>query len=404
MLVMLLARPAAGADLASRELECLVEPKESVVVSAATVGVVDRVLVDRGDRVAVGQLVATLESSVEQRSRASARARAAATAELDAARISYELAVKQFERTRQLFDEGVASDVDLDEARAERELKRHELEFATERQQVARLDLERADAAVELRKIHSPVDGVVVKRLRGRGEYADPPELLEIAQIDPLHVEVFAPANLLGQIGRGMVGRVRFEQPIGGTHEATVTVVDPVVDPASGTFGVRLELPNPDRALPAGLKCWVGFDPEATPSAVDPTPPPEDPGDASAPASVAPGPSAPTVPVSSAPPRQRSAATVVFGTGEASRPGARVQLLSAQSVLAIERGRAELAREHPDLLDEHSYRIVRADLGERGVYYRLRLPVETEEAAGALCEALKARSVDCLVLSGAASD
>jgi hypothetical protein len=36
--------------------------------------------------------------------------------------------------------------------------------------------------------------------------------------------------------------------------EATVTVVNPVVDAASGTFGIRLELPDRDHGLPAGLR------------------------------------------------------------------------------------------------------------------------------------------------------
>jgi multidrug efflux pump subunit AcrA (membrane-fusion protein) len=38
-----------------------------------------------------------------------------------------------------------------------------------------------------------------------------------------------------------------------------VTVVDPVVDAASGTIGIRLELPNPGHRLPAGTKCEVRF-------------------------------------------------------------------------------------------------------------------------------------------------
>ena len=36
-------------------------------------------------------------------------------------------------------------------------------------------------------------------------------------------------------------------------------IVDPVIDGASGTFGVRLRLPNPDRVVPAGLRCQVRF-------------------------------------------------------------------------------------------------------------------------------------------------
>ena len=82
---------------------------------------------------------------------------------------------------------------------------------------------------------------------------------VELAQIDPLYVEVFAPVGLLGKLEVGQRASVLPEEPVGGNHEAKVIVVDPVVDAASGTFGVRLELPNPDHAIPAGLKCRVRF-------------------------------------------------------------------------------------------------------------------------------------------------
>jgi hypothetical protein len=38
-----------------------------------------------------------------------------------------------------------------------------------------------------------------------------------------------------------------------------VVIADRVVDAASGTFGIRVELPNPKLVLPAGLKCKVRF-------------------------------------------------------------------------------------------------------------------------------------------------
>ena len=40
---------------------------------------------------------------------------------------------------------------------------------------------------------------------------------------------------------------------------ATVTIVDQVLDAASGTIGIRLELPNPGYALPAGIRCHARF-------------------------------------------------------------------------------------------------------------------------------------------------
>ena len=76
-------------------------------------------------------------------------------------------------------------------------------------------------------------------------------------QLDPLLVDVFAPLSWLGRIEVGMSAIVQPEAPIAEAYEAQVTVVDSVVDPASGTFGVQLELRNSDYRLPAGLKCRV---------------------------------------------------------------------------------------------------------------------------------------------------
>ena len=62
-----------------------------------------------------------------------------------------------------------------------------------------------------------------------------------------------------GRIKVGMTATVRWEDPVDATREARVTVVDPVVDPASGMIGIRLELANPKAELPAGTQCTVRF-------------------------------------------------------------------------------------------------------------------------------------------------
>ena len=56
-----------------------------------------------------------------------------------------------------------------------------------------------------------------------------------------------------------MKAEVRVELPVNRKYSAHVIIVDSVIDAASGTFGVRLELPNPDYRLPAGLLCQVVF-------------------------------------------------------------------------------------------------------------------------------------------------
>lgn len=64
-----------------------------------------------------------------------------------------------------------------------------------------------------------------------------------------------------GKLKPGMSAEVAAEPPLSGRYQATVTIVDRVVDSASGTFGVRLDLPNPKGEIPAGVKCRVNFRP-----------------------------------------------------------------------------------------------------------------------------------------------
>ena len=69
--------------------------------------------------------------------------------------------------------------------------------------------------------------------------------------------------ELIGAIKVGMNAEITSEHAAGQkVYKAKVTIVDRVIDAASGTFGVRLELPNPKYRLPAGLKCKVSFNTE----------------------------------------------------------------------------------------------------------------------------------------------
>jgi hypothetical protein len=68
-------------------------------------------------------------------------------------------------------------------------------------------------------------------------------------------------SRVLESVERGTLSadELRENPDVGGKHAARVTVVDHVFDAASGTIGIRLEIPNPEFSLPAGLKCQVRF-------------------------------------------------------------------------------------------------------------------------------------------------
>jgi multidrug efflux pump subunit AcrA (membrane-fusion protein) len=122
--------------------------------------------------------------------------------------------------------------------------------------------MKRAQEVLTQREIRSPVAGVVVEVMLKPGELTssnqkDP--IIKLMQVDPLNVELILPVAQFGRIKAGQRAYVLPEAPVGGKYTARVEVVDPIVDAASGTFGVRLTLPNPDRKIPAGLKCRARF-------------------------------------------------------------------------------------------------------------------------------------------------
>ncbi|MDX1654171.1 MAG: efflux RND transporter periplasmic adaptor subunit [Candidatus Competibacteraceae bacterium] len=257
--ILLILGHAGAAAAETRPLDCLIEPHQEVELSSAVTGIVEEVLVERGDTVAAGQVVLRLESGVEQAAVALARARAEQEDDIRAREAQLAFAKRRLERHEQLYRTKVVSFEQRDEAQTDAVLAEMELRQARTRQRIERLELAQAEAALARRVLKSPIDGVVVERLVAPGESVEDRPLLHLARIDPLNVEVIAPVALFGTIRPGMAAEVSAEQPIGGRHRARVVIVDRVLDGASGTFGVRLELPNPDYAIPAGLHCQVRF-------------------------------------------------------------------------------------------------------------------------------------------------
>ncbi len=146
----------------------------------------------------------------------------------------------------------------MDEIEASKRLAEMALLQATDNRRLAELELRRALAELSRRTITSPISGVVVERFLAPGEFAhDEQPIVKVAQLDPLRVTVFAPAALLGRIAVGQHVEVMPQAPVNGTYLARVTAADRVVDAASGLFGVRLELPNREARMPAGLTCKV---------------------------------------------------------------------------------------------------------------------------------------------------
>ncbi len=224
----------AQSDLVSEEgLECVLEPNARIDISAAVPGVLDRVLVQRGDKVSSGQVLATLVSGPEQATVALAKARV-------------EFGQRKAIRNEDLYRKELISIHEKDEMDTEI--------------QISTLQLKQAEEQLELRKIVSPINGLVIEREKDPGEYVETEPLLTVVNLDPLHVEAVAPAEMYGTIKKGMRGKVKVLGTTAKTYDAKVSLIDQVIDAASGTIRVRLALPNPKNRIPAGLRCFVKFE------------------------------------------------------------------------------------------------------------------------------------------------
>mgnify|MGYP002783584210 CR=1 FL=1 len=261
LLPVLIAAATAATPVFASEYDCLIEARQTVEIRSPVEGLIEQVLVKRGDTVRRGQLLVTLESGAEKAAAELARSKATMEGSLKAAESRLDFARKKEERTVELFKQNFVSAGALDEARTQRELAESELREARENRKLNELELRRAEEVVKLRTIRSPFDGIVVEKYQSPGEFATTNvknPILKIAEVNPLHVEVVIPASQFGKIRKGIIASVRPEAP-NGVFKAVVTTVDSIMDAASGTFGVRLELANPGFLIPAGAKCKVNF-------------------------------------------------------------------------------------------------------------------------------------------------
>lgn len=209
-------------------LGCILEPSVKVHVSSPVPGVISDVRVRRGDHVKKGDVLFGLRDGVQ-------------AAGVELARVKARFAERKKERNKDLFQGDLLSPYERDEIETE--------------MRIAQSELALKEAELALRIAYSPFSGVITERHFGAGEYVSVDPVISLAALDPLHVDMLLPASYFGRVKQGEILIVHPEAPVNGEYETKVSIVDPLVDPASGTFRVQLVLPNPSVKLPAGVRC-----------------------------------------------------------------------------------------------------------------------------------------------------
>lgn len=243
--------------------DCLIEPAQIVELASPVIGLLDKVLVKRADRVGKGQVVATLESRAEQAAVELARFKSEQIGPIAMAENKIEFAKRKFGRRQSMAREKLMAAQESDDAEAELRLAESELKVASENRQLAKLEHQQQTSLLNLRALRSPFDGVVVDQMAYPGEVVEPGSnkkaVLKLAQLDPLRIHVVLPKDLFGKVAGGMAADVVPETPAKARYTAKVKSVDRLVDAASGTFVVLLEMQNPKLDIPAGIRCKANF-------------------------------------------------------------------------------------------------------------------------------------------------
>jgi RND family efflux transporter MFP subunit len=256
---LLLATPAWAAPAAANEFDCLIEANQMVEIRSPIVGLLQQVHARRGETIRAGQLLVTIESSVEQSAADAARLRAESTGGLQLARGKVAALREKARRLTALAEEEFVSTQAGEDARAELSLAESELRQAEEGQRLAQAEHRQTVDQLARRQIRSPFAGVVVDQYLNPGALVDAGDgkkpILKIAQTQPLAVQVILPFRLFPQIQPGQRVVVRPEAPFGGTIDAVIRTKDRVIDAAAGTFGVVATLDNARQTLPAGIRC-----------------------------------------------------------------------------------------------------------------------------------------------------
>lgn len=250
-------------EVNAAEYSCLIEPKQVVELGSPVTGRVAKVFVKRGDVVKKMQVIAALESGAERSAADLARFKSEQIGPSRMAENKIEFSKKKLGRRQEMANQKLLSQQDSDDAESELRMAEAELLVAKENRRIAQLELQQQNSILSLRSIYSPFDGVVVDQNVFEGETfelgAAKKYILKVAEINPLKVRVILPRNAFGKFKRGVIGKVTPELPNLNPYSAKVVMVDKIIDAASGTFVVFLELPNPKLEIPSGMKCKVAF-------------------------------------------------------------------------------------------------------------------------------------------------
>lgn len=233
-------------------------PDHSVKVSSAIPGKLISVSVVPGQRVIRGQGIARLDSrqAIDQLAQATATLEVA-NAGVAQAQTNILLAQNTLSRIQMLYGEKIAPQKDLIAAQSQLVTTKEQLRAAEAQVAQARATRGQALTQLSFSEVHSPLTGVVARRLLNVGDTADTTTpIVQIVDLGTVVISANLPADAAVAVRIGDRGKIRSAAVV-ESLTASVTAISPVVDPQNNTLAIQLRCTNPQAHLKEGQSVSV---------------------------------------------------------------------------------------------------------------------------------------------------
>lgn len=203
------------------------EAENEASVVAKVSGIVERILVEEGDKVEAGTVLALIEPE-QYRLR------------MEQARASMVKLEKEYERSRSLHQENIVSKESFDRIKYDYD------------NQKAVYDLARYE--LDQTRITAPIDGIVTKRLIKIGnQIQNTQELFHISDFSPILAVLHVPEKELSRMELGQKAAIVPDALPNLAIPGFIKLINPAINPQTGTVKITIEINDPDARLKPGM-------------------------------------------------------------------------------------------------------------------------------------------------------
>ncbi|ALG68282.1 efflux RND transporter periplasmic adaptor subunit [Beggiatoa leptomitoformis] len=208
-----------------------IEPYEGVNVTTSVAGMVKEIHFESGDKVKKGQLLVSLDSSVER-------------ANLNAAEARLSAAKNTWSRNQKVYERKLISSEAVEEVESA--------------YKVAVAEVASLQATIERLEVKAPFSGQMGIRQVQLGQYLQPGNVIaNLESNDEMRVRFIIPQKYLPEIRLNMLIELRTDVYPEQAFSGTLNAIEPSVDKESGIIQLQAKLPNPEQKLRSGMYATI---------------------------------------------------------------------------------------------------------------------------------------------------